>query len=87
MHYADDTTPDDIRTGDQCALVCSCGARVILAWKALPERKRFTPLRDLRGDLVCKRCGTRRPSIVISGHYGVGGDLKEFWRWPPANRT
>lgn len=86
-HYGDDTTPDDIRRGDQCALVCPCGSRVILAWANLPEAQRFTPLRDMRAKMVCRRCGHRRPQIVISGHYGTGGQLREFWRWPPASRT
>ncbi len=86
-HYDDDTTPDDIRPGDQCSLVCPCGHRVIPAWKTLPRQQQFTPLRELRAKMVCKRCGHRRPAVVIAGHYGQGGDLKDFWRWPAANRT
>lgn len=41
--YRDDTTPDDIRRGDQCSLVCQCGSSVIPAWANLPEAQRFTP--------------------------------------------
>lgn len=85
--YGDDTTPDDIRRGDQCALVCQCASSVIPAWAKLPQAQRFTPLRDMRAKMVCKRCGNRRPQIVIRGHHGSGGQLTELWRWPPANRT
>ena len=85
--YRDDTTPDDIRRGDQCALVCQCGSSVIPAWAKLPQAQRLTPLRDMRAKMVCKRCGNRRPQIVIRGHHGSGGQLTELWRWPPANRT
>lgn len=81
-HYTDDTTPDDVRTGDQCTLVCSCGSTVIPAWQRLPKEQQFTPLRDLRRKMVCKKCGNRSPTVVISGHYGTGGRLQEFWRWP-----
>lgn len=85
--YLDDTTPDDIRRGDWCALGCQCGSSVIPAWAKLPQAQRFTPLRDMRTKMVCERCGNRRPQIVIRGHHGSGGQLMELWRWRPANRT
>lgn len=85
--YRDDTTPDDIRSGDQCAIVCACGHSLVPAWRRLPQEQQFTPLRDLRSKMVCNRCGLRRPSIIIKGHFDTSSHLKELWRWPPNLRS
>lgn len=52
------------------------------AWRRLSREQQFTPLRDLCRQMVCQRCGGRAPAVVISGRYGTGGSIQEFWRWP-----
>lgn len=81
-HYTDDTTIDDVQSGDQLSVECECGHRVMLAWRRLPTAQQFTPLRDLRRKMVCQKCGTRAPAFVIHGFKGNGSQLYEVWRWP-----
>lgn len=83
-HYADDTTPDDLRSGDQCRLECPCGHNTIPAWARLPKDQRFTPMRDLRAKMICRRCGRRRPAVVIRGMSGMTSQLHELKRWSGA---
>ncbi|MET3780769.1 hypothetical protein ABIC32_001414 [Brevundimonas sp. 1080] len=56
------------------------GISLMLCSGKLPDVQRFTPLRDMRAKMVCKRCGNRRPQIVIRRHHGSGGQLTELWQ-------
>lgn len=85
--YSGDTTIDDVPSGDRLvAECCSCGWTVIPAWRTLPKRQQFTPLRDLRRKLVCTHCGTRGPNLVIEGMIDRSSQLQEYWRWPPNSK-
>jgi hypothetical protein len=74
-HYQDDTTIDDVPFGDRLSCLCECGHQTWPAWRTLPKATQFTPLRDLRKKIVCKRCGARNPVLVIEG----SGDPKSGW--------
>ena len=80
--YREDTTFDDLQPGDQLSMVCACGHEAQIAWARLERRQQLTPLRDLRPAMVCRRCGRRRPTLLIQGFKGMGGDLFELWRCP-----
>lgn len=81
-YYADDTTIDDVSSGNQLSCVCRCGHTTIPAWRTLPKSQQFTPLRDLRRKMICRKCGARSPTLLIHGFQGTGSALYEFWRWP-----
>ncbi|GLK49632.1 hypothetical protein GCM10017620_26050 [Brevundimonas intermedia] len=81
--YPDDTTIDDIQSGDQLSMTCECGWSGEIAWALLPQKQKFTPLRDLRRKMVCRRCGARSPRVVIKGFQGPGSALYTRWTWPP----
>lgn len=83
-HYRDDTTIDDVPFGDQLSCLCACGHQNLPAWRALSKATQFTPLRDLRRKMVCKRCGSRNPVLVIEGS-GVSqsGYPVVIWVCPP----
>ena len=83
-HYTDDTTIDDVASGDQLSAICECGHTIMLAWRRLPDEQQFAPLRDLRRKMVCKRCGARSPAMEIRGFKGSGSTLYAVWRWPKA---
>lgn len=82
--YRDDTTIDDLQPGDQLSMLCGCGHQVWPAWATLPKAQQLTPLRDLRVKMVCRRCGRRRPTVLIAGMKGTSAHLVELWRCPPA---
>ncbi|WP_292045879.1 MULTISPECIES: hypothetical protein [unclassified Brevundimonas] len=85
--YTDDTTIDDVESGDQLSMRCECGNEVQLAWRLLPKAQQLTRLSDLRQKMVCRKCGARRPTLIIVGFSGMSSQLREKWRWPPAPRT
>ena len=82
-HYTDDTTIDDLPYGDRLSCLCECGNQTWPAWRSLPQKVQFTPLRDLRRKMVCKRCGARSPTLVIEGMRGQGSALFVEWTYPP----
>lgn len=82
MTYRDDTTPDDIQPGHQVSMKCECGHLSYMAWRLLPRDQQFTPFKDLWPKMCCKRCGRRRPVVIINGVGGPGGEVMEFWRFP-----
>ncbi|MDO9607240.1 MAG: hypothetical protein Q7J26_01845 [Brevundimonas sp.] len=84
--YRDDTTVDDIQSGDQLWLECPCGHNSMPAWRRIPKAQQFTPLKDLRRKMVCRRCGQRAPNLVIYGFDGVSSALHVQWCWPAGAR-
>ena len=81
-HYTDDTTIDDVPYGDRLSCLCECGHRTGLAWRTLPKTQQFTPLRDLRRKMVCRKCGARSPTLIIEGMRGQGSALYIEWTYP-----
>lgn len=82
-HYQDDTTIDDVPFGDRLSCLCECGRQTWPAWRTLPKPTQFTPLRDLRKKMVCKRCGARNPVLVIEGSDATQtGRPKVVWTCP-----
>lgn len=82
--YGDDTTVDDIESGNQLTLECPCGYKVGPASRLWPASARSIPLAQLRTRLKCERCGQRSPTVVISGFGFMSGEVVERWRWPKA---
>lgn len=80
--YGDDTTVDDLVSGDRLSCLCACGNQTWPAWRKLPKEQQFTPLRDLRRKMVCKRCGARSPTLVIETMQGSGSNLVVDWVYP-----
>ena len=83
--YPDDTTIDDVLSGDRLSCLCQCGNQTWLAWRTYSQKVQFTPLRDLRSKMVCKRCGARSPTLVIEGMRGHGSALFVEWVYPPGS--
>ncbi len=86
-HYTDDTTIDDVPYGDRLSCVCECGHRTWPAWRTLPKEQQFTPLRDLRRKMVCKRCGARSPTLMIESMRGPGSALLVEWIYPASREV
>lgn len=84
--YGDDTTIDDLQSGDQLSVVCSCGRNLQPAWRTMPRPVQLTPLRDLHGRFLCQRCGRRAPAFVIYGFIGRGSRMGLLWVWPEKER-